>query len=147
MRKIAFKSWIFEVDSELTQKAYAMKSIGSADECSCEYCENYRNQRKSVFPEEIHNLFAELGIDYKKEDEVSEYVKLENGLHKYVGEFYFAGKILSGAKFYDGNSIEIELTETSENFSIAFGEKKSSTWITFMFESNILWLLAEKLDL
>jgi len=141
MREVVFRSWKFEVGSELTQKSYQMKSNGSADECVCEYCKNFREQRDSIFPEEIKNLLKELSIDLNKEEEISEYVKLENGLHLYVGNLNFAGKILSGEKFLIGNDGSIHLTEISENFSIAFGERKSSSWSELWFETNIPWVI------
>ncbi len=60
MREIVFRNWKFEVDSELTRKSYEMKLKGSADDCICEYCKNFREQRESVFPREIKTLFNKL---------------------------------------------------------------------------------------
>lgn len=94
MREVIFRDWRFEVDSELTPKSFANELNGSSDTCSCEYCKNFREQRENAFPEEIRILFENLGIDYKKEEEVSEVYQLENGLHNYSGWFHFAGKFL-----------------------------------------------------
>ncbi len=46
----------------------------------------------------------------------------------YVGSFNFSGKILTGEKFGIGNSGGIHFTEISENFSIAFGERKDNSF-------------------
>ncbi len=48
-------------------------------------------QRETAFPKEIKDLQLALGISYKKEIEVSEFAKLENGLHYYNGWFQFKG--------------------------------------------------------
>ena len=82
----------------------------------------------------------------KKEDEVSEYDKLENGLHLYVGSFNFSGKILTGEKFEIGNSGGIHFTEISENFSIAFGERKDNSFSELWFETNLPWVIEELIE-
>ncbi len=146
MHKVDFRDWEFEVDLKATQESYVMKSTGDADGCSCEYCKNYREQRELIFPEEIKALFNKLNIDLNKEQEISEYLELENGLHKYIGEFSFAGKILSGEKFEIENCTGINFKEVSENFSIAFREANNS-WLTLMFETNIPWILKDAEDL
>ncbi len=84
-RKVKFRNWTFEVDLDATQESFEMKSKGSADDCSCDYCKNYREQRESIFPEEVKILFQEVGIDFTKENEVSEVYEMENGLHNYHG--------------------------------------------------------------
>ncbi len=146
MREVVFRDWKFEVDSELTRKSYEMILKGSANDCICEYCKNFREQRERIFPEELKKFFKELSIDLNKEEEVSEYDKLENGLHLYIGSFNFAGKILSGKKFEIGNSGGIQFTEISENFSIAFGERKDNYFLELWFETNLPWVIDELIE-
>ncbi|MEO8071952.1 MAG: hypothetical protein ABI686_01780 [Acidobacteriota bacterium] len=143
LQKIKFRDWEFEIDCDLTKKSYEMKLFGSADHCPCRYCKNYLVQRSLIFTEEIKKLLNDLGIEISKEDDVTEYVKLENGLHKYIGEFVFAGKIFSGNKFDRNGASGIQFTKISDNFLIAFGEKKDSVWSAIMFETNIPWVIEE----
>ncbi len=82
MREVVFKDWKFEVDFELTQRAYEKQSIGSSDDCVCDNCENFRLQRETIFPEEIKALFEKLGIDFRKEVEVNGYGEIEKGIRK-----------------------------------------------------------------
>ncbi len=147
MREVVFRNWKFEVDSELTRKSFANESNGASDTCNCDYCKNFREQRESIFPEEIRILFIELGIDFRKEGDATEICKLENGLHNYIGYFHFAGEILTGKTFDSEEYSGPELLQISENFSVCFGEKKGKQWVKVLFETNIPWILEEKEDL
>lgn len=74
MKTIKFKNWELIVDKELTKSTYEKVEIGNADSCVCNECKNYSNYRENVFPEEIKNLFLEIGIDYRKESEVTRWL-------------------------------------------------------------------------
>ena len=137
MRKVDFRDWIFEVDFELTKKTFEIENGGSSDTCECGYCKNFREQRELAYPKEIQTLFENLGIDLTKENEVSEVYQLENGLHNYLGQFYFAGKILSGERCSKPNSGDIELLPITENFSIGFREAQNNSFIEIWFQTNL----------
>ena len=94
MTKINYRDWIFDCDVEATLQAYESILAGGLEGCSCSECRNFLGQRKSVFPEEVVNLFAQLGINYKRDAEIYHTARLESGLHQYGGWFHFVGSIL-----------------------------------------------------
>lgn len=151
MRKVIFRDWQFEVDSELTRKTYEKALGGNSEGCSCNHCRNYRQQKESVFPKEIKSLFDNLGIDYRKESEAYETHRLENGLYNYGGWFHFAGKIVDGEnceKLIDENHYRNELVEINKDFSIGFTNgndlsffDKEVELVQVEFEASIPWLI------
>lgn len=121
-QEVNFKGWKINVDKELTQNTYAQVKLGSAEESESIEGVNYFKQRDKVFPKEVLTLFEALGIDYKKETEVSHHEELENGLHQYFGWFHYKGSFegencLQNAE--DENKI-IELTTLTKTFKIGF---------------------------
>ncbi|RAU82561.1 hypothetical protein [Pontibacter arcticus] len=88
---VTYQDWEFYSDKELTEQTYLEMDKSGAESCGCSYCRNFIEQRETVFPEEIKELLGKLGVDYKKEVDVSEFVKLECGLHYYNGWFHFKG--------------------------------------------------------
>lgn len=156
MKTIKFKDWELIVDEKLTKSTYEKVEIGSADSCICNECKNYLNFRKNVFPEEIKNLFLEIGIDYKKESEVTRYCKQKNGLHFYGGWFHFKGN-------FNGKNCEItlaengftlDLTKIAKNFSIGFRISSSLSFfedktniVQIEFETEIPWTIDKELEM
>jgi hypothetical protein len=93
MDKIDYREWIFDCDVEATQQAYESILVGGLEGCSCSGCRNFLEQRKSVFPQEVVNLFGELGINYERDAEIYHTARMESGLHLYGGWFHFIGSI------------------------------------------------------
>lgn len=144
MRKVKFRNWIFEVAFELTKKTFEIEKSGSSETCKCGYCHNFRQQKENAYPQEIQTLFEKLGIDFKNDCEVSQIYQLENGLHNYLGQFYFAGKIIYGERCSKTNSSGIELVSITENFSIGFCEAKNNSFIEIWFETNLPLIVTEQ---
>src|SRR5690606_33023964 len=92
---VKYKDWAFEVDKGLTEQTYKSISGSGADTCGCNDCINYVAYRDKVFPKEIIDLFHELGIDYRKEVEITKWEILSNGLHHIGGWFHFKGRVLT----------------------------------------------------
>ena len=158
IKTLKFNEWELEVNKELTEKTYENISISGADSCTCPDCKNYIEYRDQIFPKEIINLFRELGIDYRKEVEISSYMTQENGLHYIGGYFHFKGKLLSGKKYRvpsaSGNGYTFDLTEISENFEIGFAPGNDMTFfenkeglIQIEFATNIPWVIDENLEM
>lgn len=148
---IKYKEWEFEVDIGFTRNMYSKFPSGGANECECKDCENFAMNRDNVYPDEIKELFAKIGIDYHKESEVCHYVQLENGLHFYGGWFHFKGKILTGDDcriFHSPETSTFNLTNITENFRIGFTRGNSPSLfesldglIQVEFETNIPWII------
>ena len=153
---LEYKNWTFEVDKELTKQTYENVESGGSDTCTCSNCQNYVAFRENVFPNEIRNLFEDIGIDYKKEVEVTELEKLPNGLHHISGWFHFKGKLVTGEDCKvaspQGGFI-INLTKILENFSIGFSKGNDLTFfndkdhlVQVEFDTNIPWIIDKKLE-
>ncbi|WP_181306524.1 hypothetical protein [Rufibacter sp. XAAS-G3-1] len=150
---ISFRDWKLNADKELTAQTYLEFEHSSAESCGCDYCKNFVEQREQIFPEEVKKLFSNLGIDFKKEIEVSEFAKLENGLHYYSGWFHFKGD-------FEGKDCTVplqngghtlELTSITENFSIGFRRdsaltpfKDTDRIVQIEFDCNIPWVLSNE---
>ena len=158
MRKVKFRDWEFEVESDLTRKTYTKAISGFSEGCDCNYCLNYYPQKDKNFPEEIKSLFEDLGIDYHKESEcissfsISEFSNVEeylNGLHGYSGWFHFAGSIISG-KDLDSNQNIFDTTLITDKFSIGFRQKRDLSFfesdvplVQVEFAVEIPWIIGE----
>lgn len=158
MRKVKFRDWEFEVESDLTRKTYTKAISGFSEGCDCNYCLNYYPQKDKIFPEEIKSLFEDLGIDYHKESEcissfsISEFSNVEeylNGLHGYSGWFHFAGSIISG-KDLDSNQNIFDTTLITDKFSIGFRQKRDLSFfesdvplVQVEFAVEIPWIIGE----
>ncbi|MEM1325659.1 MAG: hypothetical protein AAGI23_06890 [Bacteroidota bacterium] len=126
--KIRYRDWIIEADSTFNKKVYASIEIPSAEGCGCSYCLNYAASRENIFPKEIQQLFADLGIDKQKEIAVDHMTELENDLHYYWGWFQFKGKF-KGADYHaplQGGGHTVYLEKITGTFEIGFAKAISS---------------------
>jgi hypothetical protein len=148
MKIVKFGEWELSADAEATRKTYQNIDGGIADGCPCNECKNFVNQRESLFPKEIKILFAELGIDYRKECENMHYQKLSNGLHQHHFWFHFKGKINTAAD-------ETAPTTLSKNSSLTinFGPIQQPSFFEDMenlvqleFFAEIPWTIAKELE-
>jgi len=154
MTVISYRDWILNVDSTLTRATYANVKNGIADGCECFDCKNYVLNRDNAFPAEIKVLFDQLGIDYKRENEVSRMCKHEDELHLYCGFFHFKGS-------FEGQNCTVPIPETSqytlfmtsvnENFSIGFRYEKSLAYfeddndlVQVEFEVKLPWVISKE---
>lgn len=154
--RVKYEDWEFEVDRELTLKTYDKITSSGADTCICNDCKNYVAYREKVFPDEIKDIFTNLGINYRKEVEVSHWEKLESGLCHIGGWFHFKGKVLSGKSYrvpLPKGGFTFDLTRISENFSIGFAEGNDLTFfddkiglVQIEFDTNIPWVIDENLN-
>jgi hypothetical protein len=151
--RIKFRDWEFEVDKDLTEKTYLKTPKSGSDTCDCLDCKNYIEYREKVFPEDVIQLFDDLGVDYKKEVEVTHW-DISNGICLIAGWFHFKGSVLSGKNCYipsESGGFHISLTELSNNFSIGFGEGNALTFfentsglVQIEFQTSIPWVIDDK---
>lgn len=156
MKKIKYRSWEIEVDTELTKDAYSKLKTSSSEACGCSHCINYSENKAIVFPSEIENIFDELGIDKKKELEISHMAKLENDLHYYLGWFHFVGKFEGkdcSVPLRSGNGNTLDFERITDNFGIGFTKKNVgvafkniSELVQIEFECKIPWTIDKELE-
>ena len=153
---VKFNDWTFEVDKALTEQAYKTVSGSGADSCGCNDCKNYVAYRDQVFPKEVTALFNELGIDQRREVEITTWRILPNGLHHIGGWFHFKGKILSGKDsrvLLSSGGHTIDLTLITDNFSIGFTAGNDLTFfedktglVQVEFDTKIPWVIDKSLE-
>ena len=153
---VKFKDWSFEVDRELTKQTYNKIKSSGAEDCVCSNCKNYVAYRDKVFPNEIKQLFIDLGIDYRKEVEIYSLETLPNGLIHIQGWFHFKGKVLSGKNYLvplPNGGFTYDMTDITDNFSIGFAEGNDLAYfedrdglVQLEFSANIPWVIDKKLN-
>lgn len=155
MTTIKFKDWELIVDRELTKLTYDKVAVGGTERCGCNDCQNFANNRETIFPEEIKNLFNNLGIDYKKESEICHYCRQDDGLHYYGGWFHFKGQfkgkdctVPTGS-----NSFTFDLTPINDKFSIGFRYDSALTFfddkenlVQIEFDTKTPWTIEKELE-
>lgn len=94
--RVTFREWTFEVDVPRTAEVYRCMDKASAETCGCHACLNFAAQRDTLYGAEFMALLRGLGIDHRREDEVSHFGREANGLHFYNGCFHFKGRIAEG---------------------------------------------------
>lgn len=153
---VKFKAWTFDVNKTLTEQTYKNFSGSGAETCGCNNCKNYVAYRNQVFPEEVFNLFNDLGIDYRKEAEIFSYERLTNGLHHISGWFHFKGQILTGKDYrvpLPSGGHTFELTQITDKFFIGFAKESDLTFfeddtglVQLLFDTNIPWVIDKSLE-
>ena len=150
--QVTYRDWELYSDKKTTERTYKEFEFSGAESCGCDCCKNFIEQRERVFPNEIKKLFRELGVDYKKEIEVSEFARLENDLHYYNGWFQFKGSFKGKdcvIPLQNGGNT-LDLTKITDNFSIGFRHDNSLTpfeekngLVQIEFECHLPWVLGE----
>ena len=154
---VKFKDWTFEVDKTLTEQTYRSISGSGADTCTCSDCKNYVAYRDNVFPTDIIQLFGDLGVEFKKEVELTTWEILPNGLHHIGGWFHFKGHVLSGKDYrvsLPSGGHTFDLTKVTDNFSIGFAESNDLTFfedktglVQIEFDTTIPWVIDKSLEI
>ena len=140
---VKYKEWEFQVDKEATLTAYSKVKVGSAEESQTLTGLNYAKQRDNIFPEEIKELLVSLGINYKKEAEVSHHEAFEDGQHLYAGWFHFKGDF-SGPNYLEKqneSSKDFNLSSVNNKFAIGFTKQNFLTFFSVKpasFEMKLL---------
>ncbi|GAB3292247.1 hypothetical protein ACFQT0_07300 [Hymenobacter humi] len=156
MATVKYKDWELIVDKELTEATYKKVAAGGADDCTCSNCKNYVAYREQVFPDEVLELFSELGVDYRRDVEIVSYEVLPNGNHHIGGWFHFKGRILAGDDCrlpLPSGGYSLKLKSITGNFSIGFAESSDLTWfkdkaglVQIEFETIIPWVIDKSLE-
>ncbi|MBF9254394.1 hypothetical protein I2I11_13900 [Pontibacter sp. 172403-2] len=151
--RVTYLDWELFSDKELTEQTYLEVEQSGAESCGCAYCRNFIEQREAVFPDEIKDLLGKLGVDYKKEVDISEFAKLESGLHYYNGWFHFKGdfKGVDCSIALPNGGYTTDLRKITDKFYIGFchGDaltpfKDKEGLVQIEFDCYLPWVLANE---
>jgi len=152
---IRFGRWVITSDSDATRNAYAQLTAGNPEECACEPCVNFAEQRNKIYPDAALALFESLGIQSNREAEIYHLGRLESGRHLHGGWFHLVGSIISGSDAFNQvseNDWRPDLEIESENFSLGFTSRlglvrkpfKGLQLVQLEFTAQIPWILEAK---
>jgi hypothetical protein len=123
VKTITFDEWTIECDEWITASAYSKISCGSAQECRCDDYQLFAKLRPTIFPRRARDLLESLGVDLKKEKEVSEFGFGERpGMSLYLAEYDFYGKLVAGSDAMEpqGSGFTIKLSHIEEGAQLGF---------------------------
>ena len=152
MITLTYARWVLEVDPRLTALTYSKIAQGGAEECGCQGCLNFARARDRLYPAAVQKLFHELGVDFKREAEVTYQCGLPGDLHSYDGWFHCVGNILSGRdgwrEIAQGTHVP-DVEQVDESFALAFSNRyapandafKGLPLIQVFFLAKVPWLL------
>ena len=139
---IKVQDWILACDVKATRRIYAQIAEGGADECVCDYCNNYVLLRPRVFPEDARALLTQLGVEWCREAEVVHYHIEESGLHFYGRWFHFIGNIESkGTQFKLNENFSFNF---SEQYAPMFAQFKGKPTVRVDFSTYLPWVLEDE---
>lgn len=152
--RIDFGPWTLLARPEQTRAAFARMGRGGAEECTCLPCRNFAAARERIYPPAVRELFARLGVDYRKEAEAVHHGRLDDGRHLYGGWLHCVGTLVSGpdVRVPTGPGTS---TFSFEPFGEAFGmgisrnavlvepELRGLPLLQLEIEAKVPWLLPE----
>ena len=150
MEIVSFGRWQVNCDREATRHAYERVAVGGPETCGCCHCRNFAAARAQIYPAPALALFERLGIDPRREVEVYQMHRFEDGLHYYGGWFHFVGSIIAGEDAVDA-SARVKLEQINERFSMAFSARtnlvgdafKGLPLVELGFNAHVPWVLLE----
>jgi len=120
MTTIEIYPWKVTYDFEATRRLYSAAEGREADRCDCAYCQNFRNLREEVYPQNVRTVFERMGIDYQKESAVYQICEVEDRKHLYGGSFVFFGSVECLDQAYERSGSTYKDVEVTPDFSWAF---------------------------
>jgi hypothetical protein len=116
---------MLEVDADRTRRVYG-NLTGAPERCGCNICKNFIVARDRAYPSDLRQLLDQLGIDYRREAELSHTHRTAPGHHQYAGAFHFVGAIEDGgesASLQDNGLYIMELVSVNADFDIGFSTR------------------------
>lgn len=122
-----FSQYQIDIEVEKTKEFYS-KAEYLTEGCSCQWCQNYEKAADKLSPN-IHDFFAQLGVDIKKPAEVYMNCPNEDGTIYYGGFYHLCGRLLTGESAWQeaGNGVsqwkEEMCHRIDENYAVSFQEE------------------------
>jgi len=151
---VRFHGYTVRADPNTTHELIReLPNIGEQEHCNCRGCSNYALAAEH-FPFEVKRLFASLGMDPKKEGNVTHFYRAENGLLYYHACYYGTGEIIEQpsewpVKVYHKNETDnflLTLTQVSPNSQIPTHVPFPEPRLELYIEAYLPWLLAEEYE-
>jgi len=95
-RLLTLGTWRIWYDQTKNQEIYARIPTGSCEDCKCDGCKWFAENRENFYPKSFLNLLEKLGIDYRKEAELITYGDAAGENEPRGGLFHLLGHIESG---------------------------------------------------
>lgn len=138
MEIVKYLDWVLETDRLKNEALYKKVEVIGTQSCGCEDCQYFDSIRDEFFPEEIKQLFAQLGIDIKRNFNVDGFGGGQMG-QSFNGQFHFKGQLLEGEDCYvqtEFGGYQLNLQSVSDNFKIGFTKTTSPSF--FNDETDII---------
>lgn len=122
MEIIKYRNWVLAVDRPGNEALYNEVEVNGAQSCGCDDWQYFDSIGDALFPDEVKQLFLQLGIDIKKNFDVSDFGGGAMG-HTFNGQFHFKGALLEGGDCYgaaEGGGYQVNLLPVSDHFKIGF---------------------------
>lgn len=140
IKQLQFGGYQIEIDTQKTAASYAKISQSGSEDCGCDYCKNFQASLPKALPMDVREFFTQAGIDIFKDAAVMYFDEEQPKQHRYGGEYYFWGKVLSGPK---------EGVDINEHFSFVLtapsalvpGEFYAKDVLCFSFSALVPWVL------
>jgi hypothetical protein len=144
MKSVRFAEYEIEIDYHKTASYYEnLPFIGEVEHCNCIYCKNYAIAT-AYFPKNVKSLLRDIGVNSKKDAEVSHFYQAKNSKHMYVASYKVFGKVL---KKPHENIIYIYRENDEDFFRIGFENihdlENDQMVMDFYVDAFLPWLLEE----
>lgn len=80
-------------DREATSNMYSKIETGFPEKCGCAECLQFIQMREKFYSPELKELLSKLGVDYKKEADVT---KFSDAADQWEGFYNFVGEVKGG---------------------------------------------------
>jgi hypothetical protein len=129
---VKYRDWVLEADRLKNETLYNDVEIPGTQSCGCEDCQYFESIADELFPIEVKQLFEQLGINIKKNFDVSSFGGGQMG-NAFNGQFHFKGTLLEGADCYEltqHGGYQVNLLPVGDNFKIGFTKTTSPSFFT-----------------
>jgi hypothetical protein len=129
---VRYRDWVFEVDRAANEVLYKEVETPGTQSCACEDCQYFESIADELYPDDVKQLFKKLGIDIKKNFDVSSFGGGAMG-SAFNGQFHFKGSLIEGPDCYqltEFGGYQVNLLPVSDIFKIGFTKTKSASFFT-----------------
>jgi hypothetical protein len=127
---IKYRDWVLKADRLNNEALYSRVEVNGTQSCGCEGCQYFDSIADKLFPDEVKQLFLQLGIDIKKNFDVSDFGGGAMG-HTFNGQFHFKGVLLEGDDCYvpaEHGGYQVNLLPINDYFKIGFTKVASQSF-------------------